>query len=237
MRLLTPLTVVLVIFIAGFQPANAQTSIYKGKKLPPNRSSYNAIRIPKSKMGGICPTFDESGYPYVGIGFKLGDPFAATAKFYFNKKIALVADFGRTASSLYSQYYTDLFDEYFPDQGDTISYFAHEAKTDWVGELKFLYHFDARKLSPGLRFYVGAGWEARDLVLQYQYEITEPAEPDFVTSQRKRTTQGVQAIVGIEYANFSLPISAFMELEYYYDLVKDPGWTKLQGGVGLRYIF
>jgi hypothetical protein len=185
----------------------------------------------------VCPIFDESGYPYTGIGVKLGDPFAITAKFYFNKHLALVADFGRSASALYSQYYTDLFDSYFPDPADTTNYFTHEVKNDFVGELKFLYHIDAQKLSPGLRFYTGIGWEARDLVIQYQYEVVPPATPGFETHQRKRTTQGVQAIIGVEYANFSLPISAFMELEYYYDIVKDPGWTKLQGGVGLRYIF
>lgn len=229
-------TSVLLVFLA-IQCAEAQSSIYKGKKLPPRREGYNAIRIPKSKRAIVCPVFDESGYPYTGVGIKLGDPFAVTVKFYFNKKFALVADFGKTASSLYSQYYTDLFDEYVPDPGDTLSYFGHEIKSDWVGELKLLYHIDAQKLSPGLRFYVGLGWEARDLVINYQYITEQPAAPDFFDAQRKRTTQGVQGIIGIEYANFSLPISAFMEMEYYYDLVKDPGWTKLQGGVGLRYIF
>ena len=106
-----------------------------------------------------------------------------------------------------------------------------------MGELKFLYHIDAQKLSPGLRFYTGLGWEARNLNIDYLYVTDPPAEPAFLHAQRKRSTQGIAAILGIEYANFSLPISAFMELEYYYDLVKDPGWTKLQGGVGLRYIF
>lgn len=231
------LTASILIVLLAIQCTEAQTTIYKGKKLPPKREGYNAIRIPKSKRAIMCPIFDESGYPYVGLGIKLGDPFALTAKIYFNKHFALVTDFGKVASALYSQYYTDLFDSYVPDPGDTLSYFSHEIKSDWVGELKFLYHIDAQKLSPGLRFYTGLGWQARDLVIDYQYVTEPPAAPGFLKTQRKRTTQGVAAIVGIEYANFSLPISAFMELEYYYDVVKDPGWTKLQGGVGLRYIF
>ena len=237
MRLTKPLIVTLLIVFAAITCSKAQTSIYKGKKLPTKRTSYNAIRIPKSKRGGICPMFDDSGYPYTGIGVKLGDPFAITAKFYFNKRFAIVADFGKSASALYTQYYTQLFDYYFPDPGNTFSYFSHKVKNDWVGELKVLYHIDAQKLSSGLRFYGGAGVQARDLVIEYQYETDPPAPADFFTSQRKRTTQGVVGVIGIEYANFSLPISAFMELEYYYDFVKDPGWTKLQGGVGLRYIF
>jgi hypothetical protein len=48
---------------------------------------------------------------------------------------------------------------------------------------------------------------------------------------------GPQVAVGIEYSYFSIPISAFMELEYFTDIQADPGWTRLEGGVGLRYVF
>jgi hypothetical protein len=34
-----------------------------------------------------------------------------------------------------------------------------------------------------------------------------------------------------------MPISAFMEMELYTDIKIDPGWEKVQGGVGLRYVF
>jgi hypothetical protein len=224
----------LLLFMAAY--AEAQRSVYKGKKLPPQRSGYNVNRVPKSKSF-ICPVFDESAYPYTGIGLKVGDPFAITFKFYAAKNFAIVADFGKSASALYSQYYTKLFDTYFPDPQDTLTYFAHEVKADWVGEFKLLYTIDARTLSPGLWLYTGVGIEARDLKITYQYVTNEPLPPDTRMAQRKRPTQGIEAIIGLEYANFKFPISTFMELEYYYDIGKDPGWTKLQGGVGLRYIF
>ena len=214
----------------------AQRPVFNGKKLPPQRSSYNAIRIPKSKSF-ICPVFDESSYPYTGIGIKIGDPFGLTVKFYLSKNFALVADFGKSASALYSQYYTEMFDSYFRDPDDTLSYFSHKAVRDWVGEFKVIYQIDASALSPGLWFYTGAGVEARDLKIDYQYSTKAPLPPETRTVQRKRSTQGVEAVIGVEYANFKFPISTFLELEYYYDLAKDPGWRKLQGGVGLRYIF
>jgi hypothetical protein len=228
------LAIFFALLATGF--AEAQTRTFNNKPVQ-RLHDYNAIKISKSKRGIVCPVFEESKYPYQGIGIKLGDPFAVTFKFYFNKNFAFVADFGRTASGLYSHYYTSLFNEYVPDPGDTLSYFSHKVKADFVGELKLLYHIDAQKLSPGLRFYTGLGWEVRDLSIVYQYVTEAPAAPGTFSAQRKRATQGIQAIVGIEYAKFSLPISAFMELEYYYDLLKDPGQTKLQGGVGLRYIF
>lgn len=225
-----------LLFILISYQGIAQRSVFKGKKLPPQRSNYNAIRIPKSKSF-VCPVFDESSYPYTGIGVKVGDPFGLTFKFYMSKNFAIVADFGKSASALYSQYYTDIFDDYFPDPADTLTYFSHEVVRDWVGEFKLVYQIDARALSPGLWFYTGAGVEGRDLKIDYQYSTNAPLPPETRTLQRKRTTLGVEAVVGVEYANFKFPISTFLELEYYYDLAKDPGWTKLQGGVGLRYIF
>jgi hypothetical protein len=236
MNLTKPIVLVVLGVLLAAPFAFAQRSVYKGKKLPPQRSGYNAIKIPKSKSF-VCPVFDESGYPYTGIGVKVGDPFAITLKFYFSKNFAIVGDFGKSASALYSRYYADLFDTYFPDPDDTLTYFTNEVKQDWVGEFKLIYQIDASALSPGLWFYTGVGVEARDLKINYQYTTNEPLTPDLRTVQRRRPTQGLQAVLGMEYANFKFPISTFLEIEYYYDIAKDPGWTALQGGVGFRYIF
>ena len=48
---------------------------------------------------------------------------------------------------------------------------------------------------------------------------------------------GPHLVAGIEYAYFQLPISAFLEVEYFTDILADPGWKRFEGGVGLRYIF
>jgi hypothetical protein len=48
---------------------------------------------------------------------------------------------------------------------------------------------------------------------------------------------GPQIVGGIEYAYFQLPLSAFMEVEFFTDVQADPGWQRFEGGVGLRYIF
>jgi len=34
-----------------------------------------------------------------------------------------------------------------------------------------------------------------------------------------------------------LPVSAFMEIEVFTDILEDPGWSRFQGGVGLRFVF
>jgi hypothetical protein len=228
------LPMVMLVFAIGH--AAAQSRTYNGKKLTPIRS-YNNPSLVREKAGTTVPLFDEAGYPYQGVGLKLGDPFAVTFKFYVSERIALVADFGRTASALYKTYYEGLFNNYFPDPIDTLSLTSHKVTADWVGELKLLYHIDANELTKGLKFYTGLGWQVRDTKLEYTYDVQEPAEPMELTSTRRHQTQGITAIGGIEYANFGAPIAVFIETVLYYDLSKDKGWTRLQGGVGIRYIF
>ena len=52
-----------------------------------------------------------------------------------------------------------------------------------------------------------------------------------------RFTYGPVAVLGFEYSYFTLPISAFIEVEWFTDALLDPGYQRFQGGVGLRYIF
>jgi hypothetical protein len=203
--------------------------------------NYNVPRVSRAKSKIVCPIFEDNGYPYQGLGFKLGDPFAVTYKYYPNKHWGVVVDFGKSASGLYSRYYSQMFADYTNpdtiDVGESVSYYSHKVKSDWVGELKLLYHINAEKVSSGLQAYAGLGWEARSLSITYDYQVKNGIENQISRLDRNRFTQGINVTIGIEYSYFKLPISAFMELEYYIDVMKDPGWRKLQGGAGLRYVF
>jgi len=224
------------------QKSNSGKSYYTQKRY------NNSAKVKGSKAKIVCPVFEQSRYPYSGIGIKLGDPFAITYKYYASKNFSIAADLGKPASGLYNRYFREKFNEYqdYDTLSDnaTVSYLTHKVKSDFIAEIKVLYQFDARKISPGLQFYVGAGWEWRNSQIQYDYlyqrEPTmsnpEPANTAGSVS-RNRFTQGVQGVIGIEYSYFQIPISAFMELEYFADLQADPGWRRVEGGVGLRYIF
>ena len=62
-------------------------------------------------------------------------------------------------------------------------------------------------------------------------------EDPFASLTRTRSTMGPEVVLGVEYAYFNIPVSAFMEVEYFVDVQADPGWHRFQGGVGLRYVF
>jgi hypothetical protein len=200
------------------------------------------LRAPKvrgNKAKIICPVFEKSQYPYHGLGFKLGDPFALTYKYFPNQRFSFGVDVGKASSGLYNRYFRQKFEEYRAIALDTISdnsslsYSFHRLKRDFVFEAKVLYHIKGDKISPGLQVYFGGGWELKKSNIQYDFFYND----EFRNIERKRFTMGPQIVAGIEYAYFQLPISAFMEVEFFSDIQADPGWQRFEGGVGLRYIF
>jgi hypothetical protein len=237
-------TCLFIIELAAAQRSNSGKSQY-------TRSHYNyrAPIVRGAKAKTICPIFASSKYPYHGIGFKLGDPFALTYKYYPSKRVSVAVDFGKASSGLYNRYFREKFDEYASKGNDTLSdnsslsYSSHRVKSDLIGEFKVLYHIEASKISPGLQVYIGGGWEWKNTKLQYNYFYNRRTPSggelinDFRTYDQQRFTMGPQVMMGIEYAYFQLPISAFMEVEYFTDVQADPGWHRFEGGVGLRYIF
>ena len=229
-------TVIILILLLGAVGAYAQSKSTKSAR-------FRVPKISRSKALIMCPIFVESKYPYQGIGLKLGDPFALTYKYYPSKNWAFAADAGKAASGLYNRYYRGVFANYLPGKDSltgnkTIKYLAHTAFSDWFLEAKFLYQWNAEKLAQGLQFYAGLGWQWRNTHLQYDY-LYEDGFNDSKLGKLtvNRFTYGPVAVLGFEYSYFTLPISAFIEVEWFTDALLDPGYQRFQGGVGLRYIF
>ncbi|MCB0492179.1 MAG: hypothetical protein KDC93_07160 [Cyclobacteriaceae bacterium] len=225
-----------LVLAAGYTHAQVRKSVKSAK--------FRVPTVSRSKMRIMCPIFETSAYPYQGIGVKMGDPFALTYKFYPNKNWSFTADAGKAASGLYNKYYRDLYNTYLPDTlGDDkrITYLAHKATTDWFFQAKFLYQWNMDKVSEGLQFYTGLGWQWRSTTLEYDYLYEDGlivnVESRFDKFKRNRFTYGPVAVVGFEYSYFTLPISAFIEIEWFTDTLLDPGYQRFQGGVGLRYVF
>jgi hypothetical protein len=247
MPLLKTICVVTVLLISG------ASSVFAQVRKSPRSASYSVPKVSRSKAIIMCPIFEESQYPYQGIGFKVGDPFALTYKYYPSKHWSFAVDAGKAASGLYSKYYRGLFDTYKADaltevlkdplidttgNRQAVSYLTHTATGDWFLETKFLYQWNAEKISKGLQLYVGLGWQWRNTSLSYDYRYENGRFENKVGRiKENRFTYGPVVLVGFEYSYFSLPISAFIEVELFTDALIDPGFHQPQGGVGLRYIF
>ncbi len=210
----------------------------------PKSSGFRAPIVTGNKRRILCPIFIAERYPYQGLGIKLGDPFALTYKFYANKHFSFAADVGKAASGLYNQYYKGAFKSYLPDTlsaKQSITYLTHKALSDWFVETKFLYQWDADKISKGLQLYAGLGWQWRNTTVEYDYNFDDRSknfdEGKFGKLRETRFTYGPVVVLGFEYSYFSLPLSAFIEVELFTDALIDPGYHRFQGGVGLRYVY
>ena len=231
------LYIFLIIFLLAFSWEGQAQKTKRFKTFKPKGQ-----KAPKNKGQAVCPIFEKSAYPYHGIGLKLGDPSALTYKFYATQRLAFALDVGKGASGLYSAYHRHHFGDLIAVEtlvpGESITYLAHRAKRDLVGEAKILLHQDVSGILPGLQLYLGTGWQVRHVKLEYEYLVERDfneATPGTLVAER--TFSGPKGCFGLEYTYFEIPVSAFIEVEVFSDMAIDPGWTRLQGGVGLRYVF
>ena len=205
--------------------------------------TYNAQRHKPAKFktnkkaAVICPTFVASEYPYQGIGIKMGDPFALTYKLYATETFAVSIDYGLAAHGLYKQRYTDLFTT-IPGS-DTISYVNHEVKQDTHLSAKLSIYNFGPKISDKLDYYITLGWQFRYVQILYGFnETVSVTEELYRTRTETLDYNGPEAGLGVEYSYFSIPLSAFVEVNWMYDMTHpEPMSIRFQGGVGLRYIF
>lgn len=188
------------------------------------------------KMAVICPVFQPSEYPYQGIGFRAGDPFAITYKLYATKWLAFSIDGGIAAYGLYKDRYKELYVN--SPQGDSLTYLNHQVQKDVVFSGKVSFYHEGPEFMKGLDIYAGFGWQMRFAEILYGHnEDLGNGINEFGTSTAQYDYMGPEVHLGLEYAYFDLPISAFLEGNVFYDITYQPTFIKFQFGIGIRYVF
>lgn len=238
--LVSKILLVTLTFLFAFDCVHAQRS----GRVMNSRNHFTTPKVHGNKAKIICPAVAENKYPFHALGFKLGDPVALTYKYYPGKRISFAVDIGKAASGLYNRYFREKFNFYVQADStlsgeSSLTYLAHRVNSDLLAELKMLYRVE---ISDGLQAYAGVGWEWKRTQLKYDY-VRDKSSSDplgmeqFGFFHRNRYTMGAEFVIGIEYSYLRIPLSAFMEVEYFTDVHADPGWQRFEGGVGLRYIF
>lgn len=188
------------------------------------------------KMAVICPIFHPSEYPYQGIGFRAGDPFTITYKLFATKWLAFSIDGGIAAFGLYKDRYKELYQN--SPEADTLIYLNHQVLKDVVFTGKISFYQEGPDFMKGLDIYAGIGWQMRfaEILYGYNKDIGSGIN-EFGSTTKQFDYAGPEFHLGLEYAYFDLPISAFLEGNVFYDLTFEPTFIKLQFGIGVRYVF
>lgn len=224
------------------------TTISGYAQVTKSRSSakFKKIKVGHSKAIIICPTTKAKNhlYPFHALGIKFGDPLAVSYKVYLSKNYSLAVDIGKSASGLYGGHIREIFKNFIPDTlktGQRFSYLTHKVKSDLFAEIKGMRQFPTPVIAKGLQVYVGLGLQLRNISIRYNYSFEDAFNAEnsgkIADFKGSKLTTGLTAVAGLEYSYAGLPISAFIEIEYFQDVSSVPRSNRFQGGIGLRYIF
>ncbi|MCH7401039.1 hypothetical protein ACFOUP_01965 [Belliella kenyensis] len=174
-----------------------------------------------------------------GIGIRLGEPLSITYKKFLDGNIAIEGMFGRAGANS-AQYYFRSFDNNRPTSN--AFYAGHSTGSSFSFNVRGAYHEDITddlNIDQGyLLAYAGAGLQLRSTRVDYTY--TDPSVSPtgiFYRESRRNIDIGPEIFGGSEYYFDDLPISIFAEIGLFMELLDRFGHVKLQGGIGVRYLF
>ncbi len=174
-----------------------------------------------------------------GVGLRLGEPLSITYKKFLDGNFAIEGMFGRAGVNS-AQYYQRAFDNNRPTPN--AFYAGHSTGSSFSFNLRGAYHEDITddlNIDQGYFLaYAGAGVQLRSTRVDYSY--TDPASSPpgvFFRESRRNIDLGPEIFGGGEYYFDDLPISIFAEIGLFMELIDRFGHLKLQGGIGVRYLF
>src|SRR6478735_9886850 len=165
----------------------------------------------------------------IGLGIKLGDPTAISAKIYTGKKIAFEVNLGTSPYSYGNGYY----DKYYGNNGKHNGWVYDGGYGHGGGaclQARILAHKDIKADIDGkLQWYAGGGLQYRQRTYYgnfwdnngYYYHHYKLTDNQF----------GIDAIIGAEYTFDNAPVSIFADLNLFMQVV-DNVYPWIQGGIG-----
>ncbi|EKB47383.1 hypothetical protein [Cecembia lonarensis] len=172
-----------------------------------------------------------------GIGLRLGEPFSITYKKFIDDQFAIEGLFGRAGANS-AQYYSRSFDNNRPTPN--AFYAGHSVSNVLSFNLRGIYHEDlSDELNIDIGYllgYVGIGAQLRSARVNYAY--TDATISTVILRDNRRNLDfGPEIFAGGEYYFDELPISVFTEIGLFMELIDRFGHLRLQGAIGVRYLF
>ena len=183
----------------------------------------------------FCLSFFAKAQTYqrydAGIGLRIGDPFGLTYKYYMPRATAFEINFGSTSSGFYSDYYQAIFDDI--SQFEEFQYAGHQVNYALDLQGRLLFHNDFPEDIDGLEWYYGFGAQMRLSGIKYRYITSEGTTSENYTD----IGLGPDGIIGAEYIIPDVPLTAFIDVNLFVELINNPFRFQFQGGIGIRYDF
>lgn len=173
------------------------------------------------------------------LGLRLGEPFSITYKTDLDDRFSVEGLVGRGSPNS-AAYYRRAFENNRPLSSAV--YQGHTTSDALSLNARVAYHEDITSefdITEGtLLAYIGVGAQLRSVRTNYVYFTPNPSEQTVYRNEsRSNIDLGPEGYIGSEYIFQDLPISVFAEVGLFLELIDRPGHLKLQGGIGVRYLF
>lgn len=170
-----------------------------------------------------------------GAGIRLGDPLSLTYKDFIEDYLSFEVMVG-SGSTNGSNYYKKSFENNPPNSG--AFYLSHSASRGINLNFRMALHEDITdtfEITEGyLLGYAGAGVQLKTTRVNYTYQ---PGLQTVVLSEERTNLDiGPEVFAGAEYYFDEAPISIFVEVGMFLELIDRINF-KGQGGIGIRYLF
>ncbi|HSF53329.1 MAG TPA: hypothetical protein VLA71_06230 [Algoriphagus sp.] len=174
-----------------------------------------------------------------GAGIRLGEPISLTYKDFIEDYLSYEIMIG-SAGVNGSDYYRKDFENNPPSSN--AFYQGHSAKKGVSLNFRMALNEDITDLFEITQGYLlgygGVGVQVRTTNIDYSYYQNTPSNPNESILKEERTNFdfGPEAFAGAEYYFDETPISIFLEVGIFLELI-DRINVKGQGGIGVRYLF
>ncbi|MBW8049170.1 MAG: hypothetical protein FVQ77_02290 [Cytophagales bacterium] len=168
-----------------------------------------------------------------GIGIRLGDPTGITVKKYISEGNAFELNIGSTGFWDFNRTKKCGFKASYDDY----EFLGHDRSSVLAIQFHYLFHNNISGIDVGiLQWYFGFGAQVRFFgVCNYRYKPFDGSP--WIHDQVSEIDIGGDGVIGAEYTFEGVPISVFLDLCLFLEIVDNPFLFFGQGGLGARYNF
>lgn len=175
----------------------------------------------------------------LGIGVRVGDPTGLTIKKYMDGSAWELNIGGANLlydKGLYSNFFYNWMSSHsFKDQ--KLKYTTNSQSPPFGFQLHYLIQ---KEITPSMHWYYGGGGQFRIHKCRYSFQYQLPGSTAWRYSTGGIVTDldiGGDGVIGVEYTPQNVPLSLFLDLTLFMEVVDEPFNFWAQGGIGLRFNF